>query len=189
MKINIEYNGDLLAIIIKDSYSKQGISFFTPEDLSQQLAYMKHPSGTMIKPHVHNPVRREVHYTQEVLIIKRGILRVDFYDDNNGFAIGGDYTKAGDSTANKIRTKDGGKIWRLVAQNQSPGYRSCVQYVPNSNAKQLVAIGFKGIDYSNDAGDSWTHLSDEGFYTIRFLNDSVAYAAGNKRIAKLTFRE
>ena len=82
MKINIEYNGDLLAIVIKDSYSKTGVSFFTPEDLSQQLAYMKHPSGTMIKPHVHNPVRREVHYTQEVLIIKRGILRVDFYDDN-----------------------------------------------------------------------------------------------------------
>ena len=118
-----------------------------------------------------------------------GMYSIDFYDDNNGFAIGGDYTKAGDSTANKIRTKDGGKIWRLVAQSQSPGYRSCVQYVPNSNAKQLVAIGFKGIDYSNDAGDSWTHLSDEGFYTIRFLNDSVAYAAGNKRIAKLTFRE
>ena len=85
MKINIEYNGDLLAIIIKDSFSKQGISFFTPEDLSQQLAYMKHPSGTMIKPHVHNPVRREVHYTQEVLIIKRGILRVDFYDDKKTY--------------------------------------------------------------------------------------------------------
>jgi photosystem II stability/assembly factor-like uncharacterized protein len=118
-----------------------------------------------------------------------GMYSIDFYDDKNGFAIGGDYTKAADSSANKIRTSDGGKTWKLVAQNQSPGYRSCVQYVPNSNAKQLVAIGFKGIDYSNDAGDSWTHLSDEGFYTIRFLNDSVAYAAGNKRIAKLTFRK
>ncbi len=85
MRINIEYNGDLLAMIIKDSYSKQGISFFTPEDLSQQLAYMKHPSGTIIKPHVHNQVRREVHYTQEVLIIKRGILRVDFYDDEKRY--------------------------------------------------------------------------------------------------------
>ena len=85
MKINIEHNGHLLAMIIKDSYSKPGISFFTPDDLSQQLAYMKHPSGTKIEPHVHNPVRREVHYTQEVLIIKRGILRVDFYDDNKTY--------------------------------------------------------------------------------------------------------
>ena len=85
MKINIEYDGDLLAIIIKDSYSKQGISFFTAEDLSQQLAYMKHPSGTTIEPHIHNPVRREVHFTQEVLIIKRGILRVDFYTDKEKY--------------------------------------------------------------------------------------------------------
>jgi photosystem II stability/assembly factor-like uncharacterized protein len=118
-----------------------------------------------------------------------GIYSIDFYDQNNGFGIGGDYTKPADSTANKIRTKDGGKTWQLVAQNQSPGYRSCVQYIPNSNAQKLVAIGFKGIDYSSDAGDSWTHLSDEGFYTIRFLNDSVAYAAGSKRIAKLTFKD
>ena len=85
MKINIEHNGHLLAMIIKDSYSKPGISYFTPDELSQQLAYMKHPSGTKIEPHVHNPVRREVHYTQEVLIIKRGILRVDFYDDNKTY--------------------------------------------------------------------------------------------------------
>lgn len=117
-----------------------------------------------------------------------GMYSVDFYDENNGFAIGGDYTKAIDNSANKIRTEDGGRSWQLVAQNQTPGYRSCVQYVPNSNARGLVAIGFKGIDYSNDAGNSWSHLSDEGFYTIRFLNDSTAYAAGNKRISKLTFR-
>ena len=67
------------------TYSKSGISFFTAEDLSQQLAYMNHPSGTIIKPHVHNPVPREVHFTQEVLIIKRGILRVDFYDDKKTY--------------------------------------------------------------------------------------------------------
>ena len=118
-----------------------------------------------------------------------GMYSVDFYDDNHGFAIGGDYTKPADSSANKIRTNDGGKTWELVAKNQSPGYRSCIKYVPNGEGKQLVAIGFKGIDYSNDSGDSWTHLSDEGFYTIRFLNDSVAYAAGRGRISKLTFKE
>jgi len=118
-----------------------------------------------------------------------GIYSIDFYDALNGFGIGGDYTKAADSSANKIRTQDGGKTWQLVAQNRSPGYRSCVQYVPNGASKALVTLGFKGIDYSNDSGDTWTHLSDEGFYTLRFLNDSTAYAAGKGRIAKLTFRE
>lgn len=117
-----------------------------------------------------------------------GMYSVDFYDDLNGFAIGGDYTKPDDNTANKIKTIDGGKTWKLVAQNQDPGYRSCVQYIPNSQAKGLIAIGFKGIDYSYDAGNTWKHLSDEGFYTIRFVNDSVAYAAGAGRISKLTFR-
>ncbi|PNQ72455.1 oxidoreductase [Hanstruepera neustonica] len=118
-----------------------------------------------------------------------GIYSLDFYDELNGFAIGGDYTKPADSSANKTRTQDGGKTWQLVAENKSPGYRSCVQYIPNGNGKELVAIGFKGIDYSHDSGNTWKHLSDEGFYTIRFLNDSVAYAAGAGRIAKLTFRE
>lgn len=116
-----------------------------------------------------------------------GIYSIDFYDELNGFAIGGDYTKPNNNTANKMRTTDGGKTWELVAQNQNPGYRSCVQYIPNGKGKELVAIGFKGIDYSNDSGNSWKHLSDEGFYTIRFLNDSVAYAAGAGRLSKLTF--
>ncbi len=118
-----------------------------------------------------------------------GMYSIDFYDENNGFAIGGDYTKPNDTLANKIRTNDGGKTWQVVADGRGPGYRSCVQYIPSSNGKELVAVGFKGLDYSNDSGDSWTHLSDEGFYTVRFLNDSVAYAAGKGRISKLTFRE
>jgi photosystem II stability/assembly factor-like uncharacterized protein len=118
-----------------------------------------------------------------------GIYSIDFYDEQNGFAIGGDYTKPDDNTANKIQTNDGGKTWELVTQNENPGYRSCVQYIPNREGKELVAIGFNGIDYSNDSGTSWKHLSDEGFYTIRFLNDSVAYVAGKGRISKLTFSE
>ncbi|NMH86694.1 WD40/YVTN/BNR-like repeat-containing protein [Flavivirga algicola] len=118
-----------------------------------------------------------------------GMYSIDFYDELNGFAIGGDYTKPEDNAANKIKTIDGGKTWELVAQNKNPGYRSCVQYIPNRGGKELVAVGFKGIDYSNDSGNSWKHLNDEGFYTIRFLNDSIAYAAGAGSISKLTFRE
>lgn len=118
-----------------------------------------------------------------------GIFSIDFYDELNGFAIGGDYTKSDNNAANKIRTTDGGKTWELVAQNKNPGYRSCVQYIPNKSGRALVTVGFNGIDYSNDSGSTWSHLSDEGFYTIRFLNDSVAYAAGAGRISKLTFKE
>ena len=46
---------------------------------------MKHPKGKTIQPHVHNPVKREVHYTQEVLFIKKGKLQVDFYSDKQEY--------------------------------------------------------------------------------------------------------
>lgn len=81
----IMHNGTLLSIIIRTSFNKPGVSFFTPNDLSQQLAYMHHPAGKVIQPHVHNPVPREVHFTQEVLFIKRGKLQVDFYDDHQTY--------------------------------------------------------------------------------------------------------
>ena len=71
---------NLLAIIISSKFDKPGINFFTPDDFSQQLAYMKHPKGKMIQPHIHNPVPRKVEYTQEILFIKSGSIRVDFYD-------------------------------------------------------------------------------------------------------------
>ncbi|MSP96937.1 MAG: hypothetical protein EXR29_06855 [Betaproteobacteria bacterium] len=81
----IRQDGELLAVIVRAGYDKPGISFFTPDDLSQQLAYMRHPAGKTIAPHVHNPAPREVQFTQEVLFIKRGRLRVDFYDSRQEY--------------------------------------------------------------------------------------------------------
>ena len=78
---NITHNEKLLSIIIKANYQKDGIEFFTPDDFSQQLGYMNRPKGYIIPPHVHNPVTREVQYTKEVLYIKNGKVRVDFYDE------------------------------------------------------------------------------------------------------------
>ena len=72
----------MLAIIVRSSFSQPGINFFTPNDYSQQLAYMSHPTGKEIQPHVHKKVQREVHYTQETLFIRKGKLQVDFYSDD-----------------------------------------------------------------------------------------------------------
>ena len=74
-----------LAIIVYDNFAHPGIHFFTSDELSQQLAYMNHPKGKVIDPHVHNPVKREVFYTQEVLFIKSGKLRVDFYSNSQKY--------------------------------------------------------------------------------------------------------
>lgn len=116
-----------------------------------------------------------------------GIYSIDFYDENLGFAIGGDYTQPKNNKANKAITKDGGNTWQLIAEGDEPAYMSCVQFVPNTKGMGLVAIGFNGISYSKDKGTTWEKMSDEGFYTLRFKNDTVAYAAGKGRISKLSF--
>ncbi|HAR62785.1 MAG TPA: hypothetical protein DCS13_04910 [Candidatus Margulisbacteria bacterium] len=82
---NITHKNHLLAIIVSHSFTEPGVNFFTPTDFSQQLAFMKHPQGKIIEPHVHNPVTREVHYTKEVLFIRKGSLRVDFFDDDQNY--------------------------------------------------------------------------------------------------------
>jgi mannose-6-phosphate isomerase-like protein (cupin superfamily) len=82
MKMPIEEirHGDaLIAIIVYRDFAEPGIHFFTADELSQQLAYMRHPAGRTIDAHVHNAIPREVTYTQEVLFIRSGRLRVDFY--------------------------------------------------------------------------------------------------------------
>lgn len=82
---NIIHDGRTLAVLLQSGYQQDGIAFFTPDDFSQQLGYMNRPEGYVIPPHVHNPVAREVHYTKEVLFIKSGKVRVDFYDDDQQY--------------------------------------------------------------------------------------------------------
>ena len=66
MEIERIKDGEIhLALIIRRSYRGDGIEFFTPSSYSQQIGYMNRPAGYIIQPHVHNPVMREVEYTNE----------------------------------------------------------------------------------------------------------------------------
>ena len=77
----IKKKNKIIAMIIRNHYTCDGVDFITPDEYSQQVAYMHHPSGKVIDAHVHNLVHRDIVLTQEVLFIKKGKLRVDFYDD------------------------------------------------------------------------------------------------------------
>lgn len=81
----IKAKDEVLAIIIRSNDEAQGVKFYTPNEFSQQIASMGHPKGKIIQPHVHNSVTREVSFTKEVLVIKKGSLRVDFYDDSQNY--------------------------------------------------------------------------------------------------------
>jgi photosystem II stability/assembly factor-like uncharacterized protein len=112
-----------------------------------------------------------------------GIFSCHFYDKNNGIVFGGDWESQKENTKNKATTTDGGKTWQLVSDGQNPGYRSCVQYVPNTNGKSLVAVGIPGMDYSNDRGNTWINLNNTSFYTIRFSKSGkMAWLAGDGKI-------
>ncbi|MBL4939469.1 MAG: oxidoreductase [Lutibacter sp.] len=114
-----------------------------------------------------------------------GIYSVDFYNENQGIICGGDYTDKFEKSANKAITNDGGKTWKVVSENKLPNYVSCVQYVPNTAGKEVFAVSTNGIFYSNNSGNSWQKVSDEGFYSIRFTSSTTAWLSGNEVIAKM----
>ncbi len=82
----IVHDEKILGLIVRASFSQQpGVQFLTPGEFSQQLGYMRHPKGRMIEPHIHNDIPRTINITQEVLVIRRGALRVDFYDEKQAY--------------------------------------------------------------------------------------------------------
>ncbi len=86
---------DPIALIIRAGFDKPGVHFFTPANFSQQLAFMSHAKGKKIAPYVHNVISRQVLYTQEVLFIRSGRVRVNLYSSKQEF-IGSRALWAGD---------------------------------------------------------------------------------------------
>ena len=118
-----------------------------------------------------------------------GIFSTDFYDAQHGIIFGGDWNRKEMNTRNKAITQNGGRSWQLVSDGQGPGYRSCVQYIPNSKGQGIMACGIPGISYSLDGGKKWGSLSTENFYTMRFgKNWKTLWLAGNGRIARLQLK-
>ena len=81
----IIHKEQMFALILRSRYESDGIKFFTPDDFPQQLGYMRHKKGHKIIPHLHNKVKREISYTFEVLMVKSGKVKVNFYDDHKQY--------------------------------------------------------------------------------------------------------
>lgn len=75
----IVHNNAVVAIIVYKNYEPEGIKFLSPNEFSLQLGYMSRSKGYRVIPHIHNPVHRHTIGTQEVLFIKSGVIRIDFY--------------------------------------------------------------------------------------------------------------
>lgn len=120
----------------------------------------------------------------------QGIYSIDFYNDQFGIAVGGDYTKQEANINNIATTNDGGKTWQIQASGSNSGYSTCVIIKPSSEGKEIVALGDQHISYSSDYGKTWKKLSDEkGFFVGKWVSENTIVLAGKNKISKLTFQK
>jgi photosystem II stability/assembly factor-like uncharacterized protein len=115
-----------------------------------------------------------------------GIYAVDFIDDKLGVLIGGDWNNKEDNLANKAISHDAGKNWKLMDTKNGPGYCSDIVFVPETEGKEILAVGSQGIWWSGTQGDSWKKLSDQGFYTLKMINHKEGVLAGRFKVSKFT---
>lgn len=75
----IKHDGELIATILRANYASDQTTFFSPPNFSQQLGYIVYKKNGVIKAHFHKQIHRKITLTQEVLLIKKGKLVVNFY--------------------------------------------------------------------------------------------------------------
>lgn len=81
----LDHLNNQLAMIVRSSHQASGIDFLTPDNYGQQVAYMNRPKGEVIQAHIHEPISRTLIGTQEVLYIRKGRIRVDFYESDRTY--------------------------------------------------------------------------------------------------------
>ncbi len=139
----VKKKSKLLAMIIRNDYDCDGVDFITPGDYSQQMAYMHHPTGKVIDAHVHNLVHRNVVMTQEVLFIKKGVLRVDFYDEYE------DYLESRDLYAGDIiLLVSGGHGFQVLEEVEMIEVKQG-PYAGNEDKKRFDGIEADKVIYKN----------------------------------------
>ena len=83
---NIIHKKKLYALIVRKKFrKKKGVNFFTSKEATQQFGYMKHKKNHLIMPHQHNKRLTKILITTEVIILLKGILRVDFYSEKKKY--------------------------------------------------------------------------------------------------------
>ncbi len=85
MTERITHNDRLLALIIRRDDTMPGVNFLTDDDSAMQVGILNHPKSKVLHAHIHQEAERRITGTQEVLFLRKGKLRVDFYDDDETY--------------------------------------------------------------------------------------------------------
>ena len=142
--VTINFQGIELGSIVRSTYHNSGIGFFSSDQDGLQLGYMNRPDNYVIAPHTHNKIKREVFFTEEILFIRSGMVRVDFYDDQQQYveshiARGGDIVilKAGGHGFKVIERAD---IFE-VKQGPYLGAQDKMRFEPIADEKAIIKSG------------------------------------------------
>lgn len=76
----IEHSGGLIALIIREDASSEGVEFLTSDDSPFQVGVLTYAKGSTVKPHIHKPKPRVIKITQEVLYVQKGEVELELYD-------------------------------------------------------------------------------------------------------------
>jgi photosystem II stability/assembly factor-like uncharacterized protein len=106
-----------------------------------------------------------------------GIFSVAFQNPLFGMAVGGDYSKPGETANNIAMTTDGGKKWTGL-ENEPKGFRSAITYLPD--LKMWIATGTSGSDVSTDKGKTWKQFDKGNYNAMSFLLSYAGWAVGPK---------
>ena len=109
----VKIDGRVVAIIVRNEFRPDGIQFVTPDDYSQQLGYMRRPAGYVIQPHIHLQVDRQASFTQEVLYMRKGRVRVDFYREDESYVDSREI-----STGDVILLSTGGHGFEMLEESE-----------------------------------------------------------------------
>ncbi|MDR2235133.1 MAG: glycosyl hydrolase [Chryseobacterium sp.] len=119
----------------------------------------------------------------------QGMYSIDFFEDQFGIAVGGDYTKQSENINNIATSIDGGKTWQIQASGSNAGYTTCVKIRPGSKGKEIVSVGDLHISYSSDYGKTWKKISDEkGYFVCSWADNHTIVFAGKDRISVMKLK-
>jgi photosystem II stability/assembly factor-like uncharacterized protein len=112
-----------------------------------------------------------------------GLFGLNFWDENHGIAIGGDYQEITKGGLNVLLTSNGGKSWALVSETQPIGFKECVTVF---NKKILIAVGPSGTCFSKDFGKTWKEIDRTPFHAIAVFKNEIWAVGAKGNIAKFT---
>lgn len=75
----IEFDGLVYAEVIWADTSVEVTKFFSPAESSFQFGLLAHKKGFIEPAHYHHTVRREILDLQQMFVVQRGVVAIDFY--------------------------------------------------------------------------------------------------------------